>query len=53
MYGVRITGRFQIMIALGVMISYFINLGIGIYILSGPRVWRISFGLQLVPAGWY
>ncbi|KAG6884738.1 hypothetical protein C0993_008649 [Termitomyces sp. T159_Od127] len=47
----RITGCFQIMVALGVMISYFINFGVGIHILSGARIWRIPFGLQLVPAG--
>ncbi|KAI9060694.1 general substrate transporter [Trametes sanguinea] len=47
----RITGLFQIMVAIGVMISYFINLGISLHIKSGPRVWRIPFGFQLVPAG--
>ncbi|KAF9552160.1 general substrate transporter [Agrocybe pediades] len=47
----RITGLFQIMVALGVMISYFVNYGVGIHILSGPRIWRIPFGFQLVPAG--
>ncbi|KAI0738375.1 general substrate transporter [Daedaleopsis nitida] len=47
----RITGLFQIMVAVGVMISYFINLGVGLHIKSGPNVWRIPFGLQLVPAG--
>ncbi|KAG6811789.1 hypothetical protein H0H92_005859 [Tricholoma furcatifolium] len=47
----RITGCFQIMVALGVMISYFINYGVGIHITSGVNVWRIPFGFQLVPAG--
>ncbi|RDX42416.1 general substrate transporter [Lentinus brumalis] len=47
----RITGLFQIMVAIGVMISYFINLGIGLHIPTGPNVWRIPFGFQLVPAG--
>ncbi|THU85877.1 general substrate transporter [Dendrothele bispora CBS 962.96] len=47
----RITGCFQIMVAIGVMISYFINFGVGINIPSGPEVWRIPFGFQLVPAG--
>ncbi|KAF8649919.1 hypothetical protein AX16_005476 [Volvariella volvacea WC 439] len=47
----RITGMFQIMVALGVMISYFINLGVGLHIKTGLDVWRIPFGLQLVPAG--
>ncbi|KZT66079.1 general substrate transporter [Daedalea quercina L-15889] len=47
----RITGFFQIMVAIGVMISYFINLGISLHISSGPEIWRIPFGFQLVPAG--
>ncbi|KAF9457626.1 general substrate transporter [Collybia nuda] len=47
----RITGCFQIMVAAGIMISYFINYGVGIHITSGVNVWRIPFGFQLVPAG--
>ncbi|KAG6917089.1 hypothetical protein DXG01_003978 [Tephrocybe rancida] len=47
----RITGCFQIMVAIGVMISYFINYGVGIHIASGVNIWRIPFGFQLVPAG--
>ncbi|KAF9457606.1 general substrate transporter [Collybia nuda] len=47
----RITGLFQIMVAIGVMISYFINFGVGIHIKTGVNVWRIPFGFQLVPAG--
>ncbi|KAF8068086.1 general substrate transporter [Lyophyllum atratum] len=47
----RITGCFQIMVAIGVMISYFINYGVGLHIHSGVNVWRIPFGFQLVPAG--
>ncbi|TCD61908.1 hypothetical protein EIP91_007722 [Steccherinum ochraceum] len=47
----RITGFFQIMVAFGVMISYFVNYGIGVHIKSGFGVWRIPFGFQLVPAG--
>ncbi|KAF9461704.1 general substrate transporter [Collybia nuda] len=47
----RITGCFQIMVAIGVMISYFINFGVGIHITSGVNIWRIPFGFQLVPAG--
>ncbi|OBZ72756.1 putative quinate permease [Grifola frondosa] len=47
----RITGLFQIMVAVGVMISYFINLGVSIHVKSGFGVWRIPFGFQLVPAG--
>ncbi|KAF8151347.1 general substrate transporter [Crassisporium funariophilum] len=47
----RITGLFQIMVAVGVMISYFVNYGVGIHIQTGVNVWRIPFGFQLVPAG--
>ncbi len=63
----RITGLFQIMVAIGVMLSYFINCasiiylpcllllifpdGIGINIHNSVNVWRIPFGFQLVPAG--
>ncbi|KIK58576.1 hypothetical protein GYMLUDRAFT_45195 [Collybiopsis luxurians FD-317 M1] len=47
----RITGLFQIMVATGVMLSYFINFGVSINIVDGPRIWRIPFGFQLVPAG--
>ncbi|KAF9234909.1 general substrate transporter [Melanogaster broomeanus] len=47
----RITGLFQIMVAIGVMISYFINLGVGLHMANSPSVWRIPFGFQLVPAG--
>ncbi|KAI0681844.1 general substrate transporter [Earliella scabrosa] len=47
----RITGLFQIMVAVGVMLSYFINLGISLHIHSGFSVWQIPFGFQLVPAG--
>ncbi|KAK1235514.1 hypothetical protein PQX77_001255 [Marasmius sp. AFHP31] len=47
----RITGLFQIMVAIGVMISYFVNFGIGIHIPTGSNIWRIPFGLQLVPCG--
>ncbi|KAG6836182.1 hypothetical protein H0H93_010551, partial [Arthromyces matolae] len=47
----KITGIFQVMGAAGVMISYFINYGISLYDVQGPNVWRIPFGLQLIPAG--
>ncbi|EJD35354.1 sugar transporter [Auricularia subglabra TFB-10046 SS5] len=47
----RITGFFQIMVAIGVMLSYFTNYGVSAHIKEGPKVWRIAFGLQLVPAG--
>ncbi|TEB26194.1 sugar transporter [Coprinellus micaceus] len=47
----RITGLFQIMVAIGVMLSYFVNYAIGLHVPTGVNVWRIPFGLQLVPAG--
>ncbi|PFH45615.1 hypothetical protein AMATHDRAFT_71376 [Amanita thiersii Skay4041] len=47
----RITGLFQIMVAIGVMISYFVNYGVGIHISSGVNIWKIPFGIQLVPGG--
>ncbi|RDB18783.1 putative quinate permease [Hypsizygus marmoreus] len=47
----RIMGLFQIMVAVGVVISYFINYGVNEHIKTGANVWRILFGFQLVPAG--
>ncbi|KAL5501260.1 hypothetical protein ACEPAH_9647 [Sanghuangporus vaninii] len=47
----RITGLFQIMVAVGVMLSYFINFGISQHNPVGPKVWQIPFGFQLVPGG--
>ncbi|KAK7682099.1 hypothetical protein QCA50_014685 [Cerrena zonata] len=47
----RITGLFQIMVAVGVMLSYFINLGISEHVKTGFNVWRIPLAFQLVPAG--
>ncbi|KAF8624010.1 hypothetical protein AX15_006088 [Amanita polypyramis BW_CC] len=47
----RITGLFQIMVAVGVMVSYFVNLGVQIHIDRGVNIWRIPFGVQLIPAG--
>ncbi|PPQ99278.1 hypothetical protein CVT24_009278, partial [Panaeolus cyanescens] len=46
----RITGLFQIMVTGGVMVSYFTNLGVQLH-LGGDKVWRVPFGLQLIPAG--
>ncbi|EPQ52902.1 general substrate transporter [Gloeophyllum trabeum ATCC 11539] len=46
----RITGLFQIMVAIGVMLSYFINFGVSLH-QHGMNIWRIPFGFQLVPAG--
>ncbi|KAI0742087.1 general substrate transporter [Daedaleopsis nitida] len=45
----RLTGMMQIMIAVGTTLSYFLNLGVSSH-LTGPAVWRIPFGFQLVPA---
>ncbi|KAF9033569.1 general substrate transporter [Panaeolus papilionaceus] len=47
----RITGMFQIMVATGVMISYFINFGVGLHMANNRNVWMLPFGFQLVPAG--
>ncbi|KAL5521841.1 hypothetical protein ACEPAF_1685 [Sanghuangporus sanghuang] len=47
----RITGLFQIMVAVGVMISYFVNFGISQHNPVGSKVWQIPFGVQLVPGG--
>jgi MFS family permease len=46
----RITGLFQIMVAAGVLISYFMNYGISVHLATkGPVVWRLPFGFQIVP----
>ncbi|KIN99198.1 hypothetical protein M404DRAFT_155676 [Pisolithus tinctorius Marx 270] len=47
----RITGLAQIMVAIGAMVSYFVNLGVGLHLANSDMVWRVPFGLQLVPAG--
>ncbi|KAL5521840.1 hypothetical protein ACEPAF_1684 [Sanghuangporus sanghuang] len=47
----RVTGLFQIMVAVGVMLSYFINFGISQHNPVGPKVWQIPFGFQIVPGG--
>ncbi|KAK2467591.1 hypothetical protein APHAL10511_000446 [Amanita phalloides] len=47
----RITGLFQVMVAIGVMISYFVNLGVSIHVKPGINFWRIPFAIQLIPAG--
>ena len=33
------------------MVSYFVNYAIGVHVSAGYNVWRIPFGLQLVPVG--
>ncbi|XP_006457533.1 hypothetical protein AGABI2DRAFT_229988 [Agaricus bisporus var. bisporus H97] len=47
----RITGCFQIMVAIGVMISYFVNFGVAAHISNSIAIWRIPFAVQLIPAG--
>ncbi|ETS59893.1 hypothetical protein PaG_05863 [Moesziomyces aphidis] len=47
----RITGMFQVILAAGVMVSYFVNYGVAQRYKSGAQIWRIPFGLQLVPSG--
>lgn len=49
----RITGLFQIMVALGFMVSHFLNYGINqsATLMSSPLIWRLPFGFQLVPCG--
>ncbi|KAJ6582333.1 general substrate transporter [Mycena capillaripes] len=47
----RITGLFQIFVAIGVMMSYWVNYGITVHIQPGPKLWTIPFGIQLIPAG--
>ncbi|KAF8324695.1 sugar transporter [Cantharellus anzutake] len=47
----RITGLFQIFVATGVMLSYWTNYGVQQHQRPGPRIWRIPFGVQLIPAG--
>ncbi|KAJ7097192.1 general substrate transporter [Mycena belliarum] len=47
----RITGLFQVFVAFGVMMSYWVNYGIGVHIAPGPKLWRIPFGIQIIPAG--
>ncbi|KAK7008290.1 hypothetical protein R3P38DRAFT_2552285 [Favolaschia claudopus] len=46
----RITGLFQIFVAIGVMLSYWVNYGL-VPLKPGPKLWQIPFGVQLIPAG--
>lgn len=41
----------QVILAAGVMLSYFTNYGVAQRYKSGAEIWRIPFGLQLVPSG--
>ncbi|KIM63132.1 hypothetical protein SCLCIDRAFT_118254 [Scleroderma citrinum Foug A] len=47
----RITGVLTVMIAIGAMLSYFVNLEVGLHLANSENVWRVPFGLQLVPSG--
>lgn len=47
----RITGLFQVFVAFGVAISYWTNYGVQQTIAPGPEIWRIPFGIQLIPGG--
>ncbi|KAI0064834.1 general substrate transporter [Artomyces pyxidatus] len=47
----RITGMFQIMVAIGLMLAYFVNYGISLHIRDSSKIWRIPFGFQIIPAG--
>ncbi|KAF9506548.1 hypothetical protein BS47DRAFT_396141 [Hydnum rufescens UP504] len=47
----RITGLFQIFVATGVMLSYWVDYGVQKHQKPGPKIWRIPFGIQLVPGG--
>ncbi|EJD00168.1 sugar transporter [Fomitiporia mediterranea MF3/22] len=47
----RFTGLFQILVVFGVMLSYFVNFGVSRQNITGPRVWQIPFGVQVIPAG--
>ncbi|KIY46566.1 general substrate transporter [Fistulina hepatica ATCC 64428] len=47
----RTTGFFQIMVAIGVMIAYFVNYGVAENLTPGKAYWQIPFGIQLLPAG--
>ncbi|CAK5267938.1 unnamed protein product [Mycena citricolor] len=33
------------------MMSYWVNYGIALHVKPGPKLWRIPFGIQLIPAG--
>ncbi|KAJ3562586.1 hypothetical protein NP233_g9479 [Leucocoprinus birnbaumii] len=43
--------RYTTKVAIGVMISYFVNFGISAHISTGVLIWRIPFAIQLVPGG--
>lgn len=47
----RITGLFQVMVATGGMLSYWINLGASLHFSHSENVWRVPLAFQFVPAG--
>ncbi|KAJ7574894.1 general substrate transporter [Mycena floridula] len=47
----RITGCFQVALTLGLMLTFFVNYGVSIHIVQGFKIWRIPFGIQLLPSG--
>ncbi len=47
----QITGLFQVLVVIGVALSYWINYGVSFMDGKSSKQWRISVGFQLVPAG--
>ncbi|KZT57576.1 general substrate transporter, partial [Calocera cornea HHB12733] len=48
----RISGLFQVWVAVGVSLSYWVNYGVSLH--SPPnssQIWQIPFGIQILPAG--
>ncbi|KAI0064836.1 general substrate transporter [Artomyces pyxidatus] len=46
----RITGIFQIMVAFGLTIAYFVNYGVNLHVHESSKMWRLSFGFEIVPS---
>jgi sugar porter (SP) family MFS transporter len=47
----NITGLFQVLVVIGVALSYWINYGVSFMDGKSSKQWRISVGFQLVPVG--
>ena len=47
----RITGLFQVIVVIGVAVSYWINYGVAFMSPEGHAQWRVPIGFQLVPVG--
>ncbi|KZT57589.1 general substrate transporter [Calocera cornea HHB12733] len=48
----KITGLFQVWVAVGVLLSYWVNYGVALHTpANSPDIWRVPFGVQLVPGG--